>query len=67
MAYRGSDYQDTKVVDDVEISDLYRKLGIETEESRTQVLDRLNPRREHWPPIPQYSVRYCTDEDLDSR
>jgi len=67
MAYRGSNYQDTKVVDDVEISDLYRKLGIEAEKSRTQVLDNLNPQREHWPPIPNYFVRYCTDEDLNSR
>ena len=67
MAYRESNYQDTKVVDDVEINDLYRTLGIETEESRSQVLDRLNPRREYWPPIPHYSVRYCIDEDLNSQ
>jgi len=65
MISQGPFYQKTRVVDDQhlqEIKDLYRKLNITSEESEDQSLRGF---RDYWPPIPEYSVRYCTNEDLN--
>ncbi|HBT77760.1 MAG TPA: hypothetical protein DEB39_12740 [Planctomycetaceae bacterium] len=46
--------------DDQEIQDLFDRLGIDTEDQRER---EANPRKsESWPPIPTYSVKFCSDE-----
>ena len=58
-------HQEVKIVDDQgmkEIKELYQKLDLDTEENTEKIYRGF---RDYWPSSPEYSVRYCTNEDLN--
>lgn len=64
MFSQGTIQMGVKIVDDrgmEEIKELYRKLDLSTEETAEKNFRDL---QDYWPPIPEYSVRYHTNEDL---
>jgi hypothetical protein len=65
FSQRTSNTEDAQILYNQEFADLYKQLGIETEEQRKNAVHRFDQRQNYWPPIPEYSVRFCTDEDLN--
>jgi hypothetical protein len=60
-----SNIDDSQTADYQEIKKTYQSLGIETGgKQNNSTVWNTDIRQGYWPPLPEYSVRFYTDEDL---